>query len=51
MHNIKNCKNIKNKFDFKRKKDNTLNSLTEVEFFLRNLDKTFNYIKLYNILK
>ena len=36
MHNIKNCKNIKNKFDFKRKKDNTLNSLTELIFFKKS---------------
>ena len=39
----------KNKFLIK--KDNTLKSLKEVEFFLNNWKKVFKGIKLYKILK
>ena len=38
-----NCK--KNKFDFKCKKENALNSLFEVEHFLCNLKKVCNAVK------
>ncbi len=40
-----------NKFDFKKRKENTVNSLFEVEYFLGNLKNIFNGIKLYEILK
>ncbi len=47
-----NCKkNKKNKFTFSEKKENTLKSLSEVEFFLRDFNRFKNYIKLYKILK
>lgn len=39
----------KNKFIIK--KDNTLKSLKEVEFFLGNWKRAFKGIKLYKILK
>lgn len=41
----------KNKIDIKKLKTNTITSLNEVEFFLRNFHKFTNYIKLYKILK
>ena len=41
--------NKKNKIIIK--KDNTLKSLKEVEFFLNNWKKVFKGIKLYKILK
>lgn len=44
-----NCE--KNKFDFKCKKENALNSLFEVEHFLCNLKKFCNAVNLYKILK
>lgn len=37
----------KNKFDFKHKKENTLNSLNEVEHFLGNYKQFIKYMKLY----
>lgn len=49
---IENNKNIKNnKIDFRKKKDNTVCSLFEVEHFLCNFKKLINTIKLYKILK
>ncbi len=50
------CKNKhsdkkKIKFDFKKKKDNTIRSLNEVENFLCDLKGLFKYIKLYYLLK
>lgn len=39
------------KFDFKTKKNNTLKSLNEVEYFLRNIKKMKKYINLYKIFK
>jgi len=36
---------------FKKRKENTLCSLKEVEHFLRNGHKILNYINLYKILK
>lgn len=44
-----NCK--KKKIDFKLKKENALNSLFEVEHFLRNIKKACNTVCLYKILK
>ena len=39
------------KLTFKKRKENTLCSLKEVEHFLRNGHKILNYINLYKILK
>ena len=48
----KNNSNKKGKkIDFKIIKKNTFNSLTEVEYFLRNFKLFSKYIKLYKILK
>lgn len=41
----------KKKLNFKSCKKNTLNSLNEVEHFLRNFKHFSKYIKLYKILK
>ena len=38
----------KEKFDFKKKKENTLASLNEVENFLFNYKHFIKYVKLYN---
>lgn len=42
---------IKKKIDFKQKKDYTIRSLKEVNYFLCNLDKAIRYIKLYRLFK
>ena len=52
----KDCKpkkkiNPPKKLSFKKRKENTLCSLKEVEHFLRNGHKILNYINLYKILK
>ena len=39
------------KFDFKKKKDNTLRSLYDVEHFLSDFKHLKKYIKLYFLLK
>lgn len=41
----------KNKFNIKKFQQNTINSLNEVEYFLRDFQRFKNYIKLYKILK
>ena len=41
----------KKKIDFKTLKNNTCKSLNEVEYFLNNIQKFTNCIKLYKILK
>ncbi len=41
----------KKKMDIKQLKDNTLNSLNEVEMFLNDFQRFKKYIKLYKILK
>ena len=41
----------KKKLDFKTCKKNTMNSLNEVEHFLRDFKHFSKYIKLYKILK
>lgn len=41
----------KNKFDFKKKKENTLASLNEVEHFLYNYKHFMKYVKLYKWFK
>lgn len=48
---VSNEKIKNNKFDFKQKRQNTVKSLSEVESFLRNFKKIYNYIKLYKIIK
>ena len=50
MDNKKASKS-KKKMDFKKIKKNTVNSLNEVECFLRDFKRFSNYIKLYKILK
>lgn len=66
MPNLYRCKNTqflekrgeklppppkKKKLNFKTYKKNTLNSLNEVEHFLRNFNGFMKYVKLYKILK
>ena len=51
MENKPNRNSEKHKFDFKRKKENAINSLFEVEHFLCNLKRLCNAIDLYKILK
>lgn len=46
-----NKKEKKKKFDFNKKKENTIKSLNEVETFLRNFKNISKYIKLYKIIK
>ncbi len=47
-----NKKDIKkDKFDFKKKKENTLSSLYEVENFLFNYKHFAKYVKLYKLFK
>lgn len=41
----------KNKFDFKKKKENTLASLNEVENFLFNYKHFIKYVKLYKLFR
>ena len=41
----------KKKLNFKICKKNTLNSLNEVEHFLRNFNGFMKYVKLYKILR
>lgn len=51
MNNISSKKNHKKKFSLSEKKQNTITSLNEIEYFLRNLKKFKKCINLYNILK
>lgn len=44
-------KKKKNHFDFRTKKDNTLRSLKEVEYFLNDFKRIAKHIKLYRLLK
>lgn len=44
-------KKKKCKFDFKKKKENTIKSLGEVENFLKGFTKAGRYTKLYSLLK
>lgn len=41
----------KEKLDFKKRKENTLSSLNEVENFLFNYKHFIKYIKLYKLFK
>jgi len=47
----RNSNKKEEKMDFKKYKKNAFNSLTEVEYFLRNFKQFSKYIKLYKILK
>lgn len=47
----KNCCPSRKKLTFKTCKKNTLNSLNEVEHFLKDFNHFLKYIKLYKILK
>lgn len=47
----KDHKKKKFNFDFKTKKENTLRSLQEVEYFLNDFKRISKHIKLYRLLK
>ena len=53
IYKLKNNKPLetKKKKGFSNYKKNTINSLNEVEHFLRNFKEFSRYIKLYKILK
>ncbi len=52
MENNKNIKEYREgKIPFKIKKENTINSLKEVEYFLWNWKRACKGIELYKILK
>lgn len=44
-------KKSSNKFNFAKRKENTLSSLNEVEHFLYNYKNFIKYIKLYKLFK
>lgn len=44
-------KNTTKKINFSQKKENTINSLFEIEHFLCNVKHTLKYINLYKFLK
>ncbi len=48
---MQNNKNGKKKLSFKTYKKNTINSLNDVEHFLRNFNGIMKSIKIYKILK
>jgi len=50
QYNLKNNKK-KKKFDFNKKKENTIKSLNEVESFLRNFRNIAKCAKFYKLLK
>ena len=50
-HNIRDVEPVRRENKFLKKKDNTLKSLREVEFFLGNWKRVLKGIKLYKILK
>jgi len=41
----------KKKFNFKEKKDCTIHSIKEIEFFLCNFNKAIKLFKIYKFLK
>ena len=43
--------NNKKKINFDVYKNNTINSLKDVEYFLNNFNRFIKYIKLYKIIK
>lgn len=48
---MENKKKKKEKIDFKKKKENTISSLFEIEKFLRNTTKVFNGFKFIKKIK
>lgn len=46
-----NEKEPKKNFDFKKRKDNTVKSLFEIEHFLRNFKQVVKGIKFYNVFR
>ncbi|MBR3255619.1 MAG: hypothetical protein IKF97_05350 [Clostridia bacterium] len=44
-------KNKKRKKDFKTLKNNTINSLNDVEYFLNNLGQIFKGVKIYKLIR
>ena len=49
---LNNSLPLKNKkLNLHQKKENTISSLYDVEYFLRDLRKFFKYIKLYKFFK
>lgn len=46
-----NKKEQKKNFDFKKRKDNTVKSLFEIEHFLRNFKQVVKGIKFYNVFR
>ena len=44
-------KEPKKKFDFKKRKDNTVKSLFEIEHFLRDFKQVAKGIKFYTVFK
>ena len=51
MENNRFNNNEKNKFNFTEKKDCAINSIKEIEFFLRNLEKAIKSFKIYKFIK
>ncbi len=55
MRNLNHEKKLstceKEKFNFNEKKENTINSLFEVEHFLKNLKNICKGVKLYQIMR
>ncbi len=51
MDNLENRNETKKKFDFKKRKENTIHSLFEVERFLRDFKQIAKGVKLYKIMK
>ena len=47
----KNQKNTPEKLTFKKRKENTLTSLNEVENFLSNYKHFMRYVKMYRLFK
>ena len=50
-NNNREISNKKPKFDFKKTKENTIDSLFEVEHFLCNLQQITKGVKFFHILK
>lgn len=46
-----NTKKENPKFDFIKRKDNTIKSLKDVDFFLNKLNKGFNYLNFFKFFK
>lgn len=46
-----NSLNKSKKYNLKKRKDYAFNSIKEIEFFLRNLDKAIKSFKIYKFFK